>query len=556
MAKSVTITFLGGLSDIGRNCAVLESDGKMMILDCGVLFANETQPGIDNILPDLDYIYDRADSVVGCVLTHAHEDHIGALKHLFEKVKCPLYGSPFTLGLASRRLAESGFEPELIEVVAGESINIGPFECEFLPVTHSIPGGHITAVKTPQGVILHSSDFKLDEAPIDNRLTDIDRIKELSKTSGIRLLLADSTNSDQEGISASESSVQEGIQKVFGENQGRRIFVACFSSHIHRVQQIVNVAKQENRKIAVMGMSMRLNINLARQLKILEMEDYLDIEDIDGVPDGELCIISTGSQAEENSALAKAASGSNRWISVGPNDTIVLSANPIPGNEARVYRMMNDFVSWGTKVAQGTSLGLHTTGHGKRGELQILHTAANPEWFVPVHGEWRHLESHKELAVSLGMAEERVLLCLDGDQVEMTDDGVNFHQSVSSGRYLFSQGNFVSYGKDIFNVFSDRKNLANYGAVQIGFSISKNKMTSPAFIDSRGFMDGENATKIHSQLAGVIKAGVETALRSKKAIKTPEMLEKNIKKIARKEIKRLTGRFPLIFIHISWNKSR
>ncbi len=599
MPKPVTITFLGGLSDIGRNCAALEADGEILILDCGVLFANETQPGVDNILPDLDYLFDRADQVIGCVLTHAHEDHIGALSHLLKEIDCPLYGSEFTLGVASRRLAESGITPETIEVKTGDQVEIGPFECEFLSVTHSVPGGHITAIKTSQGNILHSSDFKLDEAPIDNKLTDINRIKEIASIDGIRLLLADSTNSDSEGVSKSESSIKEGLKKAFSRNEGRRIFAACFSSHIHRIQQIVDVAKFSNRKIAVMGLSMKLNIELATRLEILELDEWVDIEAAGGIPDEQLCVVCTGSQAEENSALSKVALGAHRQIQARSNDTVILSANPIPGNEARVYRMLNGFAERGVQVEAGSALGLHTTGHGKRGELEVLHTAANPEWFIPVHGEFRHLEAHRDLALSLGMPDDKVLLCLDGDQVEMTDGGLKLRTFVTSGKYLFISGKLMS---DDLDVIEDRVSLSKHGAVSVSVNVSNG--APKVVVSSRGLVDEGAADEIHSQIERTIEKSLKNELvkegvggskergspasqresaasnkrgrkgkkgktdknlaqqKNKQKIKhdkknssefvdNPERLEKLIKRAVRREVRDTTGLLPIIFIDIS-----
>ena len=407
MPSDVTITFLGGLGDIGRNCAAIECDDSLLMLDCGQLFASHEEPGVDSILPDVDYLFDRGDKIIGCVVTHGHEDHIGALAHVLARgLSFPIYGSAFTLGLVRYRLEERDLlgRTQLIEVADNEIVDIGPFQVEFLAVTHSVPGGLISAIGTPQGVVLHSSDFKLDPHPVDDRRTNLPRIGALAEDPGIRLLLADSTNSDIPGTTASESSMQANLAEVFRAHEGRRIITACFASHMHRVQQIIDVALADGRKIATLGLSMRKNVALARSLGLLKVPDdkFFDIEDIEDFEPGELCIVSTGSQGEDRSSLATAAAGSSRWITINDLDTVLLSSHPIPGNEARVSNMIDDLIRLGAEVVHSGLVEIHTSGHGKRDELTTLHTVSRPEWFVPVHGEYRHLVAHSLLAQSLG----------------------------------------------------------------------------------------------------------------------------------------------------------
>ena len=329
----VTITFLGGLGDIGRNCAAIETADALLILDCGQLFADEERPGVDSILPDVDYLFQRADKIIGCVVTHGHEDHIGALAQVLDRgLSFPIYGSAFSLGLVRYRLDERNVlhQTELIQVEDDDVVEIGPFSVEFLAVTHSVPGGLISAITTPQGVVLHSSDFKLDPHPIDDRRTNLPRIGALASDPGIRLMLADSTNSDVPGTTASESSMKSNLAEVFRAHEGRRIITACFASHMHRVQQIIDVALAEDRRIATLGLSMRKNVALARSLGLLSVPDemFFDVEDVENFEPGELCIISTGSQGEERSSLATAAAGSSRWITINDQDTILLSSHP------------------------------------------------------------------------------------------------------------------------------------------------------------------------------------------------------------------------------------
>ena len=321
MAEDVKVTFLGGLGEIGRNCACIELGGRIMILDCGLMFPDIDMPGIDLVLPDFTYLRDNADRVEGCIVTHGHEDHHGALSYLLRDLSFPIYGSALSLGLARNRIEEAGLldRTELIPVSDGERRMIGPFDVEFIPVTHSVPHGFATAFHTPQGVILHTGDFKLDMTPVDGRLTDLARVGSLADQYGIRLLLADSTNADQKGTSRSESSVGKVLYDLFHEHEGKRIITACFASHVHRVQQIADAALAHGRVIATMGMSMKKNMRLAREMGLLRIPEnkLLDIEDIRDLDPASVCIISTGSQGEPMSALARMAANENKWIKLG-----------------------------------------------------------------------------------------------------------------------------------------------------------------------------------------------------------------------------------------------
>ena len=351
MADPVQITFLGGLGDIGRNCAAIECRGEVLLLDCGVLFPGEDMPGADFVLPDLEYLRDRADRIVGCICTHGHEDHIGALPRALDWLSFPVYASRFTLGLIRSRLEERGVtdRTSLNPIGDHDRIRIGSFDCEFIPVTHSVPSGLISAIRTPQGVILHSSDFKLDLNPVDGRRTDLARIGAIARTDGVRLLLCDSTNSEIPGSSRSETEVGGVLRGVFAAHTARRLVVAAFASHVHRVQQVVDAAVESGRKVATLGLSMKRNFALARELGLLHMPDhaFIDVSEAEHYPPEQVCVVATGSQGETRSALAMAATGDSRWIDIGPDDTVVLSSSPIPGNEARVARMINNLMSRG-----------------------------------------------------------------------------------------------------------------------------------------------------------------------------------------------------------------
>jgi ribonuclease J len=336
MAAPVTITFLGGLGEIGRNCACVEVDGSMLLIDCGLMFPGPDMPGIDLVLPDFSYVIDNADRLSGIVLTHGHEDHVGGLAYLLREVRTPLYGSRFTLGLARNRIEEAGLlgRTEFKPVEDGQRVQIGPVDCEFIAITHSVPSGHAIAFRTPQGVILHSGDFKLDTTPVDGRRSDLARIGAIAHNEGVRLLLADSTNADEPGWSKSETEVGRVLYELFHEHQGRRLITACFSSHIHRVQQIADAAIEQGRVVATLGLSMKRNIRMARELGLLDIPAsmLLDIEETEGLEPGRVCVISTGSQGEPLSALSLMSANENRWIKIGSDDTVILSSTPIPGN--------------------------------------------------------------------------------------------------------------------------------------------------------------------------------------------------------------------------------
>ena len=545
--EKVRITFLGGLGDIGRNCAAIETESEILILDCGQLFPDEFMPGANSVLPDLSYLLDRSEKIVGCITTHAHEDHIGALPYLLEHISLPIYGSSFTLGMVRNRLEERQLlnNCDLIEVSDGDKVPIGQFACEFLPVTHSVPSGLISAIQTPQGLIVHSSDFKLDLEPVDGRLTDLDRIAELSKNPGIRLLLCDSTNSDVPGSTISESDIGVSLEKVFKSNEEKRIVTACFASHIHRVQQIAQTAVAAGRKISTLGLSMKKNVTLARQLGILDImeEDLIDIESIQDYSPDQICVISTGTQAEPRSALAMASAGESRWITIGDQDAVILSSRSIPGNEDRVGRMINNLMKRGATVLHADHLGLHTSGHGNQEELRALHQAANAEWFVPVHGEYRHLVAHKDLAVEIGLPPEKVYLATDGDQIELSDDGLVLVEKVTSGGYPFVQGKILEHEHQ---VFSERRILGNEGFVVASVEIDneENVILGDPKVTSKGWVNVHIAQDLEEEIARAIKEGIQKALLQKDA--TDEYLEQRVRRITGSLVNNLTGRRPMI----------
>ena len=511
MADPVRIVFLGGLGEIGRNCACIEVDGRILILDCGLMFPDVDMPGIDLVLPDFTYLRDNADRVEGCIVTHGHEDHCGALSYLLRELSFPIYGSALSLGLARSRIEEAGLlgRTELVAVRDGERRQIGPFDVEFIPVTHSVPHGFATAFHTPQGVILHSGDFKIDLTPVDGRATDLARIGALADGPGIRLLLSDSTNAEEEGHTVSERRVGRVLADLFAEHADKRVIMACFASHIHRVQQIAEAAIANGRTIATLGRSMGRNVALARSMGLLHIPDesIVDLEKVGQLDPRRVCIISTGSQGEPMSALALMAAADNKWISVGEGDLVVLSSHAIPGNETNVGKVIDGLSRLGAEVVHSGLAQVHVSGHAKREELKTLLSIARPECFIPVHGEFRHLGHHARLAEAMGVDPGRILLAEDGDVVELTARGADFAGVVPSG-YLYVDGIVGDVGQ---GVLRDRRVLAEEGVVVVVVTVdakSGEVLTGPEII-TRGWVYAPEAEALLGEARQAVLAALE-----------------------------------------------
>ena len=514
MAKdSVRVTFLGGLGEIGRNCCAIEQDGRIVIVDAGLMFPEPNMYGVDLILPDFRWLIERKDRVDAIVLTHGHEDHTGALRYLVKDINVPIYGAALTLGFAKHRLTEArvGHDLTFIEVADGEKRKIGPFEIEFIPVTHSVPSAHALAFHTKIGIIVHSGDFKLDLTPIDGRRTDISRLAALGDE-GVALLLCDSTNAEEPGFTASERSVGGALRRLFLERPKKRIVVACFASHIHRVQQIINVALEQNRKIALLGRSMDVNVKLARKLNLLHVDtaDFVDIANIDRYEPGEVCVICTGSQGEPLAALSKLSRGDARDFTVGADDTIILSSHPIPGNEWSVGRLIDDLHRAGTEVIHSGHEPVHASGHARQGELRTYHQLLRPKNFVPVHGEYRHLVHHAELAESMGLGHEHIIICEDGDQVEVSEDGIRLSGQIPAG-FHYIDG---SAGDLDEKPLEERRMLAEYGVLQISAGIDRERgvIVQPVRITTRGWFEGEHDKKLLDAVTDTVRDSLQNAL--------------------------------------------
>ena len=497
-AQAVRIVFLGGLGEIGRNCACIEYNGRIVLVDCGLMFPDMDMPGIDLVLPDFTYLRENAERIDGAIITHGHEDHAGALSFLLRELSFPIYSSEMTLGLLRGRIEEAGLlgKTELITVHDGERRKVGPFDVEFIPVTHSVPDGFAVALHTEQGVILHTGDFKLDLTPIDGRRTDLGRIGSIAQGEGIRLLMSDSTNAEEPGHTASEAAVGEVLRDLFQDHHDERIIVACFASHIHRIQQIATACRLSGRKIATLGRSMARNIGVARELGELHIDDdtLIDIEQIKNYPAKEVCIICTGSQGEPFSALSLMAVSESKWIKVDDGDLIVFSSHPIPGNETSVGKVIDGLYRLGAEVVHSGLSPVHASGHAKQDELKLMLQIASPEYFVPVHGEFRHLTHHTRLAIEMGVPSSNVLLAEDGDVLTLSAKGLEFTDQVPAS-YLYVDGIVGDVGR---GVLRDRRVLSEEGVVIVVVTVDRANgevLTGPEII-TKGWVFAPEAEEL------------------------------------------------------------
>ncbi|HEY4332074.1 MAG TPA: ribonuclease J [Ilumatobacteraceae bacterium] len=546
MTAPVRIVFLGGLGEIGRNCMGIDQDGKVLLIDCGLMFPDADMHGIDLVLPDFTWLRENKDRVVGCVATHGHEDHVGALQYLLRELSFPIFGSAVTLGLARNRIEEAGLlgRTELVVVKDGERRMIGPFDVEFIPVTHSVPHAHAVVVHTPQGVVIHSGDFKLDLTPVDGRRTDLARLGAIASSEGVRVLMADSTNSEEAGHAPSEKSVGAVLRGIFAEQAGRRIITASFASHLHRIQQIADAAIANGRVVATLGLSIKKNVRLGRELGILRIPDasLIDIDEADKYPPEKLCIVSTGSQGEPMSALGLLARGENRFVKVGDNDTVILSSHAIPGNESNVNRVIDGLLRAWVEVIHSGIADVHATGHAQADELKTYLSIVKPEYYVPIHGEYRHLVANSKLGVMMGVAAQNVLLCEDGDVLELKDDGVGLAGRVPAG-YLYVDGIVGDVGQ---GVLRDRKVLAEEGVVVVVVTVdieSGKVLTGPEII-TRGWVYAPEAEDLLDEACDRVADAVEAALA--KGERNVDALERDVRRAAGKFVSERTKRRPMI----------
>ena len=484
---SVGITFLGGLGEVGRNCAALEVEGRLCLIDCGLMFPEADMLGVDLVFPDWSWVVERSSDVECVVLTHGHEDHVGALGYFLEQVNVPVYGTELSLRIAAERIRELGVTPDLRPVSTGVEMTHGPFRFTLIAVCHSIPDAAAVAFDTPEGVILHSGDFKLDPTPIDDRATDLGALAEWGDH-GVRLFLGDSTNAERGGFVPSEASLTAPIADIVRASEGR-VIAACFSSHIHRVQQIVNAGVESGRKIALIGRSMLRNTRIASHLEVLELPDeqVVNMAELLRLPAHQQMLIATGSQGEPYSALSRMSNGTHRQFSLQEGDTVLISATPVPGNEKAVSKLVSGMLRLGATVYHGLNSPVHVSGHAARDELAVMLRLVRPEAFVPIHGEYRHLHAHARLARQVGV--EQVEVLEDGDRVIMEGDDLWVERGVVDADYVFLDGS--SLGGVETRVLRDRSRLSEAGVVTVTLVVDAHtgRLMGDPLLESRGLAD-------------------------------------------------------------------
>ncbi len=488
--KKVKVIPLGGLHEIGKNMTVFEYENDVIILDCGMAFPDDDMPGVDIVIPDITYLHKIADKIRGIVLTHGHEDHIGAIPYVLKEFNVPVYGTRLTLGILENKLKEHGIfkSAKLHTLNAGDSVKLGEFRAEFIHTNHSIADSVAIALHTPIGVLLHMGDFKIDPTPIDGGMIDLARIGELGNQ-GILALFSDSTNADHSGYTMSESSIGKTFDTLFERGSDKRIIIATFASNIHRVQQIINAAVKYGRKVAVSGRSMINVLNAAIELDYMKIpkNTLIEIDEVNRYPKEKIVIVTTGSQGEAMSALTRIAFSAHKKINIEPTDMVIISANPIPGNEKAVSNVVNELLKNGAEVIHEKEDHVHVSGHACQQELKIILSLAKPKFFIPVHGECRHLYRHRDLALQTGMESKNVILTEIGKVLEISQDSAKIVGSVPSGKVLVDG---LGVG-DVGNiVLRDRKHLAEDGIIIVVLTIDKvsaNCAAGPDII-SRGFV--------------------------------------------------------------------
>ena len=508
-AGALRIFALGGLGEIGRNMTVFEYGGRLLIVDCGVLFPEESQPGIDLILPDFGPIADRLDDVEAIVFTHGHEDHIGAAPYLLRlRADIPLIGSRLTLALLEAKLREHRITPLTMDVTEGRREQIGPFDVEFLAVNHSIPDAVALAIRTPAGTVLHTGDFKMDQMPLDGRITDLNGFARIGDE-GVDLLMIDSTNAEVPGFVASERDIEPVLDAVFGRAEGR-IIVASFASNVHRIQQVVDLAMRHGRRVAFVGRSMIRNMGVARDLGYLDVPGgmLVTLDEAAGLPDDEVVIVSTGSQGEPMAVLARIASRDHK-IEVGPKDTVILASSLIPGNENAVNRVINGLARLGANVVHKGNALVHVSGHASAGELRYVYNVVKAKNVMPVHGEWRHLRANAAIARSLGVTNDRIVLADDGVVIDVADGRAQIVGYVPVG-YVYVDGSSV--GEVDESLLKDRRVLGEEGFISIFAAVDmiEAKVVAGPEIHARGLgLDAEAFEPILDK----VRDALEDALR-------------------------------------------
>ncbi len=540
------VVFLGGVGEVGRNMACLELDGRLLVIDVGLSFPSAEMLGIDLVLPDMQYIRERADDVEAVVLTHGHEDHVGALPYLLKDLgrPVPVIGTSFTLELLGNKLEEHQVTSlvDLTLAIPGEGLTVGPFSMRFLHVTHSIPDGMAVAIDTPFGTVLHTGDFKIDQTPIDGLPTDLHGFAEEAGR-GVHLLLSDSTNAEEPGHTASERSVGPVLRDIV-ERAPAIVVVACFSSHIHRIQQVIDAAIANRRVVAFLGRSMQNSVGVARRLGILRLDDrdVIDIAEVPTVGPQNVVIICTGSQGEPYSALSLMAAREHKWVKLADPDTVVLSSSLIPGNEPAIHRVVDALYRSGADVYHVPADQVHASGHAAQEELRLLLSLVRPRWFIPVHGERRHLQHHARIAEEIGIPRDRILICEDGDVVEI-DDQVRKGERVQAGM-TFVDG--LGIGDVGGEVLRDRRKLAGDGVVVVVATVDAQTgaLVGRPDIVNRGFVHEATSADILEEARERVTAALAETASSE--VTDPSLLQQEIRRVLKRYFFEVTQRKPVI----------
>ncbi len=547
--NKLKVTFLGGVGEIGKNMTALEYNDEIILIDAGLTFPDDDLPGVDIVIPDMTYLVENKNKVKALLLTHGHEDHIGAVPFLLQQLNVPIYGTRLTLALVENKMKEHPkIKYKAISVKPRNVLKLGSFSIEFIKVSHSIAGSLALAITTPVGTVVHTGDFKIDYEPIDGVMTDISRLGEIGRK-GVNLLLCESTNVCRKGYSMSEKSVGRTLDEIIKNHASNRIIVATFASNIHRMQQIMDIAERYNRKIAFTGRSM---INVSEvAMKIGELhfnrENIVDIEKVDKLDDKEVLIMTTGSQGEPMSALTRMAAGEFKSVKIRPNDLVILSASPIPGNEKNVYNVINALYKLGADVIYDELADVHTSGHACQEELKLMHSLVKPKFFMPVHGEYRHLKTHKELAMTLGMDGRNIILPSIGMQVELGSNSMKEVGFVKAGQRLVDG---MGIGDMDSNVLRERKQLAEDGICVVCVNINNvaGEVTSDPFIITRGVVYAdEQESFVQDAKATIIASLKESDLRGVE----PSVIRASLRRNLSNFIFRRTKRRPMILTIVS-----
>lgn len=538
---TLRIVPLGGIGEIGRNMTVFEIDGRMIVVDCGVLFPEESQPGVDLILPDFDYIKDRLHQIDAIILTHGHEDHIGGVPYLLRlREDIPIIGSQLTIALVEAKLAEHRIKPYTHVVEEGDIENLGNFECEFIAVNHSIPDALAVFIRTNAGTVIHTGDFKMDQLPLDGRITDLRSFARVGEE-GVDLFMCDSTNAEVPGFVPSEANIGPVIESVFAQARGK-IVVASFSSHVHRVQQVLDAAYKYERKVCFVGRSMVRNMGIAEELGYLSVpEDTLiDLKHADSLPDDEIVYMSTGSQGEPMAVLSRIASGNHKSITVGPSDTVIFASSLIPGNENSVFRLINGLTKLGAKVVHQGNAKVHVSGHAAEGELLYCYNILEPEYAMPVHGEVRHLVANGAIAVKTGVPAENVILAEDGSVIDMIDGHCSIVGEVPCG-YVYVDGSSV--GEIGEAELTDRRTLGEEGFIAIFAVIDaqERKVLTGPHIQARGMAEDDS---VFEEILPDVRTALDESIANASA--TTYQMQQAMRRVVGRWVARKLRRKPMI----------